>query len=367
MSVTPHPKYKDHWIIIYYPDGRGKDPKTGKQNFKKERIVQGPCTYEVAKIYEQELVRKRNRGASTTARIDPKLLDSYIEFCSWYKLKVSAKTFRDFESAWTAHLLPTFGALRYTQITPTQIDRFKQSCLSKDKPLKPKTINKLLTYLSAYIKWASRPEVNHSNKLQFKIEGFSANQTAPPPKMIPTPQEVQKLIDNLPKDNRGALCTVMYYGGLRLGDANSITRKQVNLEAGYMVVIGKGSKQRVIPLTPELKAVIEPRMKTDYYEQRGKGKRWENNTEYLWPNLRTQEPFDDIQKIIDTTCKQLGITKRITHHTLRHAFGTHMVMAGANLRSIQMLMGHSSVKTTEIYTTLVPDFLATEMLKISRS
>lgn len=357
MSVTAHPKYPSHWIIIHYPYGRGKDV-SGKRENRKERIVYGPCSFEEAKRYETELIRSVK---PVTVSVNPTIAEVFCQFCDHYKLHVSPGTYRDFTSAWDKWLIKHFGQLRFTQITPVVVNRFKAEAL---KTAKHKTVNKLLSYLSAICTWAARPDVNHATTAP-KIELFPARMIQPPPLIVPTPDEIQRLIDAMPKDNRGALATVMYYAGLRLGDANKIRRNHVNLEAGYMVVVGKGQKQRVIPLTDELRAVIEPRLKSDYFEQSGRGRIWTNQTDYLWPNLRTQKPFLDLQKVIDTTAARIGLTKRITHHMLRHSFCTHMLMGGASLRSIQILAGHSSSQVTERYTHLLTDFLGTEMARIS--
>lgn len=360
MSVTAHPKYPHHWIIIYYPNGRKKNPATGKPDNTKERIIYGPCTYETAKRYEQELVRSVH---AVTASINPTLAETFVQFCGYYQLHVSPTTYGDFTCAWEKWLLPAFGHLRYTQITPEVINAFKTRGLAS---LKHKTVNKLLSYLSAICTWAARPEINHASHTP-KIELFPGKMIQPPPIMVPTPNEIQQLVDAMPKDNRGALATVMYYAGLRLSDANKIRRSQVNIEAGYLVVIGKGMKQRVIPLTPELLAVIEPRLKDDYFEQTGKkGRTWTNKTDYLWPNLRTQRPFIDLQKAINNAANKIGLKKKVTHHMLRHSFCTHMIMAGASTFTVQALAGHSSPQVTQRYVHLATDFLGTEMGRISR-
>lgn len=360
MSVTAHPKYPGHWIIVYYPQGRAKDPRTGKASNQRERVIYGPCTFETAKRYEQELIRAVK---PVTAAINPTLAETFVAFCDHYKLHVSPTTYRDFTSAWDKWLLPAFGHLRYTQISPQAINGFKTRALAT---LKHKTVNKLLSYLSAICTWANRPEINHASHMPV-IELFPAKMIQPPPLMVPTPDEIQRLVAALPKDNRGALATVMYYAGLRLSDANKIRRNQVNLEAGYLIAVGKGNKQRVIPITPELRAVIEPRLQPGYFEQISKKhKRWENQTDYLWPNLRTQRPFRDLQKIIDSTARRIGINKHVTHHMLRHSFCTHMIMAGAATSTVQTLAGHSSPQVTQRYIHLATDFLGTEMTRISK-
>lgn len=357
MSVNPHPDHPDHWIIIFYPHGRKKDPATGKASNKRVRIIYGPCSHEAALRYHEQL--KQGCGKPTVV-LNPTLAETHVAFCEWYRLHVSPTTYRDFESAWSKWLLTAFGHLRYTHITPEVINGFKGRCAAD---LKPKTVNKLLSYLSAICTWAHKN--GHASQTP-RIELYGKKRISPPPIMVPTPEEIQALINAMPKDNRGALATAMYYSGLRLGDANKIKKSQVNLEAGYMVVIGKGNKQRVIPLTDELREVIEPRMRGDYVEQTGRGREWRNESDYLWPNLRTQKPFLDIQKAIDSACARIGLTKRVTHHMLRHSFCTHLIVAGASSFAVQALAGHSSPSVTQRYVHLATDFLGAEMARIGR-
>lgn len=355
MAVTQHPNSRDYWIIVYYPEGRKIDPNTGKANTKRERLIYGPCSYETAKLYEQELVRTSRKAVIT---LDPRLCDIFAEFLANYRLEVQESTLEDFEQVWANHLLAAFGNLRITQITPQTITTFKQNKL--DYGLKPRTINKILSNLSAVLTWCALPERNYG-KLNFTIAQFPRKMTRPPPKILPSQDEIDRLIECLPNDNAGALVKVMYFGGLRIGDARAIESNQVNLEESFMIVIGKGNKQRLIPLTKELLDVIKPRLRPQIARSSDLKQSW-----LLWPNPRTGKPFTTVSGTLKAACLKAGISKNVTHHILRHCFGTHLLMQGANVRSTQILMGHADISTTEKYTHLDSSFLMAEMSKLSR-
>lgn len=357
MSVSIHPTIKDHWIILYSPFGRGKNPETGKQENRKDRIVYGPCTYETAKRYEESLRRKVGK---VTVSVNPTFASIFVAFCGDYKLKVSATTYEDFQSAWKKHILPFFGHLHLNQVNSELGNLFKSKLL--DGGLKHKTVNKIISYVGSILDYCKHDERRYCDK-SVKLTGFSKKQIAPPPKQIPSIEEIDRLFAEIPlkvstgrrktkhliANDRGDMIKLLYYGGLRLDEARTLTGEHVNLASGYFTVIGKGNKSRVVPLNDESRRILEQRVSGGL----------------VFKNPKTGKGYIDLQKMLDTCCKKAGI-RRITHHTLRHAFGTHMVMAGANLRSIQMLMGHATVTTTEMYTTLAQGFLSDEISRLNR-
>lgn len=139
---------------------------------------------------------------------------------------------------------------------------------------------------------------------------------------------------------------LLYATGVRVSELINLKLSQVNLNQGVLRIIGKGDRERLIPLGDEaqnwLKEFIEePRMKILSKRQ----------TEYLFPTRRgdrmTRQSF---WYIIKRYAKKAGISKKLSPHTVRHAFATHLLNNGADLRVVQLLLGHSDVSTTQIYT-----------------
>ena len=139
---------------------------------------------------------------------------------------------------------------------------------------------------------------------------------------------------------------VLYATGLRVSELVNLKYQQVNLNQGVIRVVGKGNRERLIPLGEEsvrwlAEFVRGPRVEILL----------ERQTEYLFPTRRgdrmTRQAF---WHIIKRYAKKAAIQKELSPHTLRHAFATHLLNHGADLRVVQMLLGHSDLSTTQIYT-----------------
>lgn len=139
---------------------------------------------------------------------------------------------------------------------------------------------------------------------------------------------------------------VLYATGLRVSELISLRMGQVNLNQGVIRVVGKGDKERLIPLGEESQRWLQdfaagPRMEILL----------ERQTDSVFPTRRgdcmTRQAF---WHIIRRYGKKAGIERKLSPHTLRHAFATHLLNHGADLRVVQMLLGHSDLSTTQIYT-----------------
>jgi integrase/recombinase XerD len=143
-----------------------------------------------------------------------------------------------------------------------------------------------------------------------------------------------------------AMLEVLYACGLRVSELLGLARDRVNLDAGFLIASGKGNKERVVPLGDEAISYL-----TRYLKEvrpvldKGKG----GNVLFL--NRRgmplTRQYF---WKAVKAYAMTAGITKEIGPHTLRHSFATHLLAGGADLRSVQIMLGHADISTTEIYT-----------------
>jgi integrase/recombinase XerD len=139
---------------------------------------------------------------------------------------------------------------------------------------------------------------------------------------------------------------VLYATGLRVSELVSLKHNQVNLNQGVMRVVGKGNRERLIPLGDEAVGWLQQFMQGPRVEIL-----LERQTDYLFPTRRgdrmTRQAF---WHIIKRYSKKAGVEKELSPHTLRHAFATHLLNHGADLRVVQMLLGHSDLSTTQIYT-----------------
>jgi integrase/recombinase XerD len=150
-----------------------------------------------------------------------------------------------------------------------------------------------------------------------------------------------------PLGNRDrTMLEVMYGSGLRVSELVNLRQGEVNLNQGAIRTIGKGDRERMVPLGEEALHALREFMGGPRAQILGI-----RQTEYIFPTGRagrmTRQAF---WHIIQRYARQAGIAKAISPHTLRHAFATHLLNHGANLRVVQMLLGHSSLSTTQIYT-----------------
>ncbi len=143
-----------------------------------------------------------------------------------------------------------------------------------------------------------------------------------------------------------AILEMLYGSGLRVSELVNLKLSDIYLREGYMRITGKGSKQRLVPISPEsLKWFaywLEDRSKLDIKQ--------ESKDIAFLNRYGRQLTRAMIFTIIKRLANEVGIQKTISPHTLRHSFATHLLQNGADLRIIQQLLGHESISTTEIYT-----------------
>jgi integrase/recombinase XerD len=143
-----------------------------------------------------------------------------------------------------------------------------------------------------------------------------------------------------------AMLEVLYATGLRVSELINLKQSQVNLNQGVLRIRGKGDRERLIPIGEESQRWIREFISGPRTEIL-----LERQSEYLFPTRRgdrmTRQAF---WHIIKRYAKKANIGGKLSPHTLRHAFATHLLNNGADLRVVQMLLGHSDLSTTQIYT-----------------
>jgi integrase/recombinase XerD len=166
-----------------------------------------------------------------------------------------------------------------------------------------------------------------------------------------TEEEVEALLNApLVSDPLGSrdrtMLEVLYATGLRVSELVSLKYSQLNLNQGVIRVVGKGDRERLIPLGEEAVRWLK-----DFLGSARNEILLDRMTDYLFPTRRgdrmTRQAF---WHIVKRYARKSSIEKELSPHTLRHAFATHLLNHGADLRVVQMLLGHSDLSTTQIYT-----------------
>lgn len=151
-----------------------------------------------------------------------------------------------------------------------------------------------------------------------------------------------------------AMLELLYSSGLRITELISVEINQIGFQQGVMRVIGKGNKERIVPIGEEALQAIAAYIRHGRAELAN-----EKVCDWLFLSTRGQKMTrQTFWHRIKLYAKTAGIRKHLSPHTLRHAFATHLLNHGADLRTLQMLLGHSDLSTTQIYT-----YVAKERLK----
>ncbi len=143
-----------------------------------------------------------------------------------------------------------------------------------------------------------------------------------------------------------AILETLYSSGLRVGELVGLNVDTVDLDLGVVRVMGKGRKERIVPLGSKAVTAL-----TSYLERRGEFVRVTGKEEALFLNARGRRlTARSVARIVGKYARQCGLPKLVSPHSLRHTFATHLLDGGADLRGIQELLGHASLSTTQKYT-----------------
>jgi integrase/recombinase XerD len=240
------------------------------------------------------------------------------------------------------------GGLGITEIGKTSKTEVMAYLLSLWKQgLSAKTVARSVSVLRGFYRWLADEGVLRGNPLE---DMESPRTTRSLPEVLSL-DEVESLLNQPNPSNPigmrdKAMLELLYATGLRVSEFVHLVLNHVNLEAGYLIVLGKGGKQRVVPMGQEALDWLRR------YLEESRKRLLANRQSTLvfvsqWGKGMSRQGF---WKIIKKYALMAGIRKNISPHTLRHSFASHLLEGGADLRSIQSLLGHVDISTTQIYT-----------------
>ena len=177
--------------------------------------------------------------------------------------------------------------------------------------------------------------------------------------------EIELIISSIDLSNKQgernrAILETLYSCGLRVTELINLKISNINFKEGYIKVIGKGDKERLTPIGSNALKYISMYVN----EVRIHQKISKNHEDFVFLNNRGSKLsrvmiFTLIKRIVD----KVGIKKKVSPHTFRHSFATHLIEGGADLRAVQEMLGHESITTTEIYTHLDRDYLRSNIMQ----
>lgn len=178
-----------------------------------------------------------------------------------------------------------------------------------------------------------------------------------------SPGEIDRIIKAVDPESKEAardraIIELLYGSGLRLSELINLKTGDVEFEAGFLRIVGKGNKQRLVPMGGYARDALER-----YLEHRQAIKRDEDTSIVFLNRFGKRFSRVGLWKIIKKLVLRADIAKRVTPHTFRHSFATHLLEGGADLRVVQEMLGHADISTTEIYTRIDRDYIIAEHKK----
>ena len=278
------------------------------------------------------------------------LVDQFVD-ALWLESGLSKNTLSAYRSD-MSRLLSQLDGKNLLDVTQADIQKFLAVVLAQGS--KSSSSARVLSTLRRFYRYQVRENKIASDPC---AQVLSPKQGRPLPKVM-SERQVEELLQapntDTPIGMRDrAMLEVLYATGLRVSELVGLTMLEVNLQVGVLRIVGKGSKERLVPIGEQAIEWVE-RYLQHARPELTKGRA----TDTLFLTARgsgmTRQAF---WYVIKKYAAQAGIEGSLSPHTLRHAFATHLINHGADLRSVQMLLGHSDLSTTQIYTHIARERL----------
>jgi site-specific recombinase XerD len=228
---------------------------------------------------------------------------------------------------------------------------------NKSEELKKSTQNYHLIALRGFLKYCSRINVETLAADRIELAKSHRKQVS-----FLSKSELDDIFSKIDKQTKAgkrdfAIMMLLFSTGMRVSEIASLGKNQINLERGEFMIRGKGQKDR-----PVFVSGLAVQAVRDYLESR------DDNIQALFINHSKRSKITNdgqyrsltprsIQRIVSSRALLAGITKNVTPHTLRHSFATDLIINGADIRSVQAMLGHSNIATTQIYTHITDPHL----------
>lgn len=245
--------------------------------------------------------------------------------------------------------------INFDSVTEIEIKSFLKSL--KNSNISTKSIARKIASLKSFFRFLEK-----QHQFQNKTDNISTPKVEKSLPRYLTDDEILKLFTQANKDKspRGIrnklIIHLLYATGMRVSELIVLKTDQIHFDTGFLIIMGKGNKERSIPILGSTVNLIKDYLDNCYNKLLATNINPISSNNYLFPiligdriqNISRQTIWNILQKMLRMT----GISKKVSPHSLRHSFATHMLKNGANLRFLQILLGHEQISTVEIYTHL---------------
>lgn len=275
---------------------------------------------------------------------EDQLLDQFMN-----QLKVERGLAKNTIEAYNRDLIGFFDFLKPRQVSPTQVrqEDLVPFIAEKRAHLSSRSLARCLVSIRMFYRFLVSEGITASNPA--RLMGIPKLYQHLP--YVLSRDEIEALLSqpdtNTFLGNRDkAILELLYATGLRVSELIGLRVNNINLEGGYIRTMGKGSKERIIPMGS--KAIDS--LKEYLTNSRPSFLRKVTSSQLFLNSRGRPLTRQGLWKILKNYALKAGITKTVTPHTLRHSFATHLLEGGADLRSVQVMLGHADISTTQIYT-----------------
>ncbi len=243
------------------------------------------------------------------------------------------------------------------KVGPKQVQHFLEELHASGT--NPRSQGRILSALRGFFKWLQEEELRDDDPV-ILFENPKVGRKLP---TVLSVDEVEAILEAIPMNEANAtrdraIIELLYACGLRVSEVCTLKRSLLRLKEGYIIVTGKGNKQRLVPVHKSAIKFVE--LYLEYERPHLPCKPQHTDTVFLSNRgaaLSRQSVFLKLKHFSAAA----GIRKNISPHTLRHSFATHLMEGGADLRIVQQLLGHESITTTEIYTHISAQKMSEEI------